>query len=194
MNKKQLIVALTMVTLVTFASYTYPQDIYKKGGEVYLDYKGKTYEVSQYTEGWGVFRFYSLQYWPKDKDKVPEGLLLILNKDGRVIKEIANTEYRPDIMLYDINADLRQDLILFWYMGAHSKEVQVWINKDNEDFQKVFEKFNDKNIFFTIKNGIPALAFKKEYPMSATNDNFPDADYDFYQWNGKEFKNGSYGK
>lgn len=161
MNKKQLRVALMMAALVIFVSYAYPQDIYKKGGEVYLDYRGKTYEVNQYTQGWDVFRFYSLQYWPKDKDKVPEGLVLIFDKNGRVVKEIANSEYCPDITLYDINADLRQDLILFWYMGAHSTEVQAWINKDNKDFQKVFEKFNDKNIFFTIKNGIPALAFKK---------------------------------
>lgn len=188
MNKKKLIVAWVMIALVTFTSYAYSQDIYKKGGEVYLDYKGKTYEVSQYAEGWDVFRFYSLQYWSKDKDEMPEGLVLILNKDGRVIKEIENAEYCPDIELYDINADLRLDLILFWYKGMHSKEVQVWINKDNKDFQKVFEQFNDKNVSFSIRDGIPTLAFKKEYPMSATNDNFPDSDYDFYKWDGKTFK------
>lgn len=186
MNKKQLIVVWIIGVLTMSVSSAYSQDIYKKGGELYLDYKGKIYKVYQYNEGW-KFKFYSLQYWSEDEYKIPEGLVLVIDKNGKVLKEIRCTEYRPDIVLYDINGDAKQDLILFWNCGAHSLTVQVWMNKD-KDFEKVFEKFNDKNVFFTIKNGIPALAFKKEYPMSCINDNFPDADYDFYLWDGKTFK------
>ena len=188
MNKKQLIITLFVVSTL-FTSPAGAQDVSKKAGELYLDYKGKQYVVMQYDEGWGVFRFYSLQYWPSiEKNELPEALVLILDKNGKVVKEIPGADvYSAYMVLYDINADLMQDLVLFWRAGAHSTYVEVWMNKDYKDFKKVFEEFNDKNIFFTIRDGIPTIASKKEYPMSATNDNFPDSDYDFYKWNGKTF-------
>ena len=189
MNKNQLLPSL-LIILFTLISPIHAQEISKKNGDLYLDYKDKKYTIYQYNKGWDVFQFYSFEYWPtKIIEEIPEGMVLIIDNNSRVIKEIRNTngEYSADMILYDINSDSMQDLILFWNAGAHSKYVEVWINKGNKDFEKVFEEFNDKNIFFTIRNGIPTIAHKKDYPMSATNDNFPDSDYKFYQWSGKTF-------
>ena len=160
-------------------------DVFEKDSELHLKYKGKVYIVMQYVQGWDVFRFYSLWFHSPNGDGA--GLVLITDWHGKIIKEITDDEYPPDIVTYDINGDACQDFILFWHRGVHSILVQAWINQDNKDFQKVFEDFNDKNIRFLVKDGDPTLAFKRESPAS-TNDNFPDKDWKFLKWNGKTFK------
>ena len=170
---------------------SYSQEVFRKGGQLYVNYKGKQYELKQYVDSIDVFKYYSLQYRPLKGQDLPEefGLVLIMDREGKVIKEITNTEYCPEIITYYLDNNKGfQDLILLWNAGAHSQTVEVWKNNKNKDFVKVFEQFSDKNIRFLVKDGVPALAFKKEYPMSALNDNFSDKAWDFYKWNGKTFK------
>lgn len=131
--------------------------------------------------------YFSLQYWPPPKlEEIPEGLMLVIDENNKEIKEFEGTEYHPDFTLYDIDDDKHRDLILFWNCGAHSTCVEVW-QRNDKDFRKIFEKFNDKNVYFRITDGIPTLAFKKDYPMSVANHNFPDSDFEFYKWDGKTF-------
>ena len=157
-------------------------------GNLCLSYKNKEYVIEQYDTDWAEWKYFSLQYWPPPETReIPEGLPIAVDEDNKVIREFKNIEYYPDFILYDINDDKSLDLILFWNCGAHSREVEVWLKK-KDGFVKVFEKFNDKNVYFTIRNSIPTLAFKKEYPMSVFNDNFPDSDFEFYKWDGKTFR------
>lgn len=173
---------------ITFAQDS-PEIYFKKSsGKLYLMYKGKEYVVKQYDTDWAERKYFSLQYWSSpETGRLPEGLLLVMDRDNNVVKEFRNTEYYPDFILYDVNGDRTLDLILLWNCGAHSREVEVWLKK-KEGFVKVFEKFDDKNVYFTIRDGIPTLAFKKEYPMSVFNDNFPDSDFEFYKWDGETFR------
>jgi hypothetical protein len=159
-----------------------------KWGQIFIKYKGKEFIVKQYELDWSDLGYFSLQYWSKDRksEEWPQGLLLVLDKDNKVIREFEGPEYGADFILYDIDDDKHRDLILFWDTGAHSTVVEVW-QRNDKDFKKVFEKFNDKNVYFRTTDGVPTLAFKKEYPMNVANHNFPDSDFEFYKWNGKTF-------
>lgn len=183
-----LLLYLGVLTLTASAQDNLKIYFKNSSGDLCLSYKNKEYIVKQYDTDWSDWKYFSLQYWPPlETGEIPEGLLIVVDKDNKVIREFKNTEYYPDFILYDINNDRSMDLVLLWNCGAHSKEVEVWLKKEN-DFVKVFEKFNDKNVYFSIRNGIPTLAFKKEYPVSVFNHNFPDSDFEFYKWDGKTFK------
>lgn len=53
---------------------------------------------------------------------------------------------------------------------------------------KFLRNLTTKNVYCTIRDGIPTLAFKKEYPMSVFNDSFPNSDFEFYKWDGETFR------
>jgi len=171
-----------------FNNILYAQEVYIEDKDIYVRHNGRRYIVYRYEVDVGYdMKYYVLQYWPKkDSGEMPEGLVLVFDKDNNLIKEFRNTEYYPEVIFYDIDNDIKKELILFWHCGAHSTVVEVWKRKD-DDFEKLFEKFTDKSVQFKIMDGVPTLAFKKEYPMSTTNCNFPDKDFNFYKWDGETF-------
>ena len=187
-NLKNILVLVVLMMSIA-VQLSYAQEVFVKDGTLRLKYKGNEYEVKQYIDSWDVFKYYSLQYHSPNDD-IPSAVVLVMDRDGKVVKEITNdAEHAPGIIPYYLDNDNGfQDLILIWEQGAHSQTAEVWLNKKNKDFVKVFEQFSDKNIGFLVKDGVPTLQFKKEYPISAINNNFPDKDWDFYQWNGKTFK------
>lgn len=196
MYKKQAIFVVLIVMLL-LTSLVYAEDIIediyikqeKNEGDVYLRYKGKEYLLWQYKQ-LPLESYFSLQYWSPDEARIPEALMLYVNWRDKVVKEFKRTEYAADFIIHDVDGAKGYDLILFWKAGAHSTNAEVWL-QDNNEFIKVFEKFTDKNVDFRLMDGIPALAFKKRYPMDVLTPHFPDSDYDFYEWDGKTFVLGS---
>jgi hypothetical protein len=200
MNKKQLISISIFILSGLVVGCSSGKNLSPKGipdivselsrqkGELSVIYKGKEYTVEQYRDDLD-FKYFSLQHWQRPNDsELPHALVLIFDNKGKLIKEIPSPDtYYAEMLVSDIDGDSLEDLILFWAAGMHSKYVEVWMRGDNASFKKVFELFNDKNIFFTTRNGVPAIASKKEYPMSASNNNFPDKDFEYYLWDGKTF-------
>ncbi|NQU19351.1 hypothetical protein HQ550_04265 [bacterium] len=188
MNKKQLIIACVTGALILFTSNVYSQEISKKEGDLYLTYKGKQYEIMQYKDD-SSLKFYGLQYWGKETE-LPKPLVLITDYQGKVVKEIVGDGvlYYGDMLTYDINNDYTTDLILIWQTGpTRLKELEVWINKDNEDFQVVFYDIGGGDVFFTIKNGIPTIVLELYQERFQDEKAVPNEKYRYLQWNGKTF-------
>lgn len=187
-----IVMVLSFLSTISYAETVHSLGtlkVFSKDGGIYVNYKDKQYELKQYVESDDAFKYYSLQHI--DGTMSDKGLVLIVNSDGNVVKEIANKdiEYCPKIIIYNLNNnDALQDLILFWPSPMSNQTVEVWKNKNNEDFVKVFEKFNTQNVRFLVKDGVPTLAFEKAWSGDGLNDNSPDKNWFFYKWDGKTFK------
>lgn len=192
--KKIFLGLIIFCSLIDFVFAGDIESIYFKGEspaeltQLSLKYKGKEYAIQQYQRDWNDWGIFSLQYWPPEGKGEPEGLVLVVDAGNKIVKELTSAEYHPDIVLYSLDNNHEQDLILFWRVGAHSTTVEVWkTNHKQRELKKAFEEFTDKNVFFRTVDGVPALAFKREYPINVVADNFPDSDFDFYKWNSKTF-------
>lgn len=134
-------------------SVAYGLDISDK--HLHLNYHSKEYEIQQY-ETTPALNIYSLQNW-----KEPEPIVLIKDKNRKVIKVITNdsSAYYPDLHLYDLNKDGHDDIILFWNIGPTPAQiVEVWMNKNNIDFEKGFEIFAGRGAEFKVADNIPTLS------------------------------------
>ena len=142
LTKKKIKLIFTVI-IILIVSEAHAQTISQKDGELCLNYKGKTYVVHQYKSGEDDYNYYSLQWNPGKSDEIPRGLVLITDRNNKVITELTrdDAEYCPEFILYDIDGDEYQDLILFWHTGTHSTFAEAWINSKKE-YIKVFEVFN----------------------------------------------------
>ena len=173
-------ILLILIILLIPSVYVVAQDVYYEDGDLCLYYYGCKYVIYKYTDTYDN-KYYSLQCWPEtDYDGAPQGLFLVYDENDNLAREFRNGLYYADFEACDINKDQQEDLILFWHVGMHSTDTEVWL-KDGHDYNLVFARSTPYGVFFTRCEGeAPALVFQKGFPKDCDK-------YIIYEWNSEAF-------
>lgn len=172
--------AFILILLACIVLPAQAQEMVTKECHPCLYYHSKQYEIMQSKQA-SSLNIYSLQNWGDDHDP----LVIIKNKNGEIAKVIKNKDafYYPDITVYDLNGDSYDDIIIFWAPGpSRAQIVEVWMNKDNADFEKIFDGFAGRGAEFKLEGTVPTLSLHYYTDSRIKEETF------IYKWNGKMFE------